>query len=136
MLKRFSIAVEDDLLARFDDLVAEDGYTNRSEAVRDLIREALVKRDWASEHSVTMGTVVLVYDHHKHDLMRKLTDIQHDDHELIVASLHTHLDEHNCQEIIVMRGRVDAMKQLADRLISTTGVKHGRLIPSTTGMGI
>ncbi len=136
MLKRFSIAVEDELLGRFDRLLVNEGYENRSEAIRDLIRDALVRQEWESDDSVTTGTVVLVYDHHKHDLMKKLTDIQHESVDLIVASLHTHLDEHHCQEIIVMRGSVAEMKRMANRLISTNGVKHGRMLPSTTGKGI
>ncbi len=133
MLTRFSIAIDDGLVARFDRLLQEEGYTNRSEAVRDLIRDALVQREWSSEDSISTGTVILVYDHHQHDLMQKLTDIQHDAYDLIVTSLHTHLDEHNCQEIIVMRGRVGDMKETANRLISTRGVKHGKLVGSTTG---
>ena len=135
-MKRFSIAVDDALLSRFDKLLEDEGYENRSEAIRDLIREALVREEWESDDALTTGTVVLVYDHHKHDLMKKLTDIQHDSVDLIVASLHTHLDEHHCQEIIVMRGSVSQMKQVANRLISTNGVKHGRLLASTTGKGM
>ena len=136
MLKRFSITVEHDLLTRFDSLLAEEGYSNRSEAVRDLIRDALVKREWNTEESITAGAVILVYDHHKHDLAQKLTDIQHDGYHLIVASLHTHLDEHNCMEIIVTRGTVREIKGMANRLISTRGVKHGKLVDSTMGKGI
>ena len=136
MLKRFSISVDDDLLSRFDKLLVDEGYGNRSEAIRDLIRDALVRREWESDDSIATGTVVLVYDHHKHDLMKKLTDIQHEGFDVIVASLHTHLDEHHCQEIIVMRGSVAEMKYLANRLISTNGVKHGQLLPSTTGKDI
>lgn len=136
MLKRFSIAVEYDLLARFDALLTEEGYSNRSEAVRDLIRDALVKSEWDSEESITTGAVVLVYDHHKHDLVQKLTDIQHNGYHLIVASLHTHLDEHNCMEIIVTRGTVKQIRSLANRLISTRGVKHGKLVSSTIGKSI
>jgi len=136
MLKRFSITVDDALLSQFDKLLTNEGYDNRSEAIRDLIRNALVHQEWESDETFTIGTVVLVYDHHKHDLMKKLTDIQHESVNLIVASLHTHLDEHFCQEIIVMRGTVAEMKRVADRLISTSGVKHGQLLPSTTGKRI
>ena len=136
MLKRFSIAVDDELLARFNTLLENARYENRSEAIRDLIRDALVREEWESDDALTTGTVVLVYDHHKHDLMKKLTDIQHESVDLLVASLHTHLDEHHCQEIIVMRGSVAEMKRVANRLISTNGVKHGRMLPSTTGKGI
>ena len=136
MLKRFSIAVDNDLLTRFDTLMAEEGYSSRSEAVRDLIRDALVKREWESEESVSTAAVILVYDHHKHDLTQKLTDMQHDGYQLIVASLHTHLDEHNCMEIIVMRGTVREINGMANRLITTRGVKHGKLVGSTSGKSI
>ena len=132
MLKRFSIAVDDELLSRFDLLLTEEGYSNRSEAVRDLIRDTLVKREWESEDTVTVGTVILVYDHHKHELMEKLTDIQHEAQDLVVASLHTHLDHRHCQEIIVMRGSVRQMRRVSAKLIAARGVKFGQLVGSTT----
>ena len=136
MLSRFSIAVEEDLLSRFDSLSREEGYTNRSEAIRDLIRDALVRREWESDTSVTVGLIILVYDHHTHGLMEKLTDIQHHTHTLVVSSMHTHLDEKNCLEIIITRGIARDIRDLAGKLISIRGVKHGRLVGSTSGKNI
>jgi CopG family nickel-responsive transcriptional regulator len=125
---RFSISTDERLLMRFDDLIAEKGYVNRSEAVRDLIRSALVEDSLANDESESVGTVTLVYDHHFSDLGDKLTEHQHTHHESIVSTLHIHLDHHNCLEVVVLRGKAAEVKRLADSLISTKGVKHGRFV--------
>ena len=133
---RFSISTDERLLARFDALSAEKGYVNRSEAIRDLIRNALVEEQWSLGEAEAVGTVTLVYDHHFSDLGDKLTEHQHSHHEAIVSTLHIHLDAHNCLEVVVLRGRAAEIKRLADGLIGTKGVKHGKFVATTTGDGL
>ncbi|WP_298039443.1 nickel-responsive transcriptional regulator NikR [uncultured Desulfuromonas sp.] len=132
-LVRFGISIDDSLLERFDDLIARKGYGNRSEAIRDLIRGALVEDQWARGEEETVGTVTLVYDHHTRDLGDKLTERQHSHHDAIISALHVHLDHHNCLEVVVVKGKAREVKRLADELIGTKGVKHGKLVTTTTG---
>jgi CopG family nickel-responsive transcriptional regulator len=136
MLTRFGVSLEDDLLDKFDRLIDEKGYENRSEAIRDLIREALVKREWLDADVETVGAVIIVYDHHQYDLSQKLTLSQHQHHEHIVASVHIHLDEHNCLEAILVRGFAREIKHVADHIISTKGVKFGQFVPATVGKSL
>ena len=135
-LTRFGISIDQRLLERFDTLLSDKGYVNRSEAIRDLIRAALVEEDWARDDKEMVGTVTLVYDHHTRDLADKLTEQQHSHHDAIVSALHVHLDAHHCLEVVVVRGRAPDVKRLADELIGTKGVKHGKLVTSTTGMDL
>ena len=130
---RFGISINDRLLERFDRLIEEKGYVNRSEAIRDLIRNALVEEAWSKEDEDAVGTVSLVYDHHTRDLADKLTEHQHSHHKEIVSSLHVHLDAHHCLEVVVLKGKARDIKRLADELIGTKGVKHGKLMTTTTG---
>lgn len=130
---RFGISIDDKLLDNFDRLIETKGYVNRSEAVRDLIRSALVELTWDAGEEETVGTVTLVYDHHVHDLADKLTEQQHAHHQEIVSALHVHLDAHNCLEVLVVRGKARLVKQIADTLIGVKGVKHGKLVMTTTG---
>jgi CopG family nickel-responsive transcriptional regulator len=132
-LARFGISIEQPLLDRFDDLIARKGYVNRSEAIRDLIRNALVEDAWQQGDGPTVGTVTLVYDHHTRDLSDKLTEHQHSHHDAIVSALHVHLDAHHCLEVVVVRGEARDVRRLADELIGTKGVKHGKLVTTTTG---
>jgi len=132
-LTRFGISIDQRLLERFDTLLGNKGYVNRSEAIRDLIRAALVDEDWARDDKEMVGTVTLVYDHHTRDLADKLTEHQHSHHDAIISALHVHLDAHHCLEVVVVRGRASEVKRLADELIGTKGVKHGKLVTSTTG---
>jgi CopG family transcriptional regulator, nickel-responsive regulator len=132
-LARFGISIDERLLQRFDTLIADKGYVNRSEAIRDLIRNALVEDQWARGDEETVGTVTLVYDHHTRDLADKLTDQQHSHHHSIISALHVHLDAHHCLEVVVVRGPAREVKRLADELIGTKGVKHGKLVTTTTG---
>ena len=125
---RFSISTDQRLLDRFDALIDQKGYANRSEAIRDLIRNALVEEVLADEASEAVGTVTLIYDHHVSELSTKLTDHQHHHHRTIVSTLHIHLDDHDCLEVVVLRGKAGEIKALADLLISTKGVKHGRFV--------
>lgn len=131
-LARFGISLEEKLLAKFDRHIRKKNYQNRSEALRDLIREELVKTEWLKGKEVA-GAVTLVYDHHKRELINKLTDIQHDFHGLIISSQHTHLDHNNCLEIVVVKGEPQKIEKLAYKLKSTKGVKYGALTTATTG---
>ncbi len=132
-LIRFGVSMDDRLLQRFDEVIERKGYVNRSEAVRDLIRNALVEDQWARGEEEIVGTVTIVYDHHTRDLGDKLTEQQHSHHGSIVSSLHVHLDAHHCLEVVVVRGKAAEVRRLADELIGTKGVKHGKLVTSTTG---
>jgi CopG family nickel-responsive transcriptional regulator len=135
-LSRIGVAIDAGLLERFDRLISGRGYTNRSEAFRDMIRDELVEQSWESPESQVVGTVTLVYDHHARLLGEKLTGIQHEYHRSVLSTLHVHLDHDLCLEVIVIRGRAGAVRSLADALISTKGVKHGRLTLTTSGAEI
>jgi CopG family transcriptional regulator, nickel-responsive regulator len=133
-LARFSVAMDEDLLASFDDLVARRGSAvNRSEAVRDLVRDALVDAEWEDSDEEIVGTITMVFDHHASDLSDKLDSLQHAHFERIVSSMHVHLDAHNCLEVIVVRGTSAQVRAIADGLLGTKGVKHGKFVPTTTG---
>jgi CopG family nickel-responsive transcriptional regulator len=132
-LSRIGVAIDSDLLDKFDQLIEKRGYTNRSEAFRDLIRDELVQKSWESPESNVVGTVTLVYDHHVRMLNEKLTDMQHEHHRSILSTLHVHLDHDNCLEVLVVRGKAAVVQKIADTLISTKGVKHGRLTLTTSG---
>jgi CopG family nickel-responsive transcriptional regulator len=126
-LSRIGVAIDSKLLEQFDNLIAKRGYTNRSEAFRDLIRNELVQETWQASESVVFGTVTLVYDHHVRQLTDKLTELQHGYFSNIVANMHVHLDHHNCLEVILIRGKSADVQKLANSLIAMKGVKHGRL---------
>ena len=132
-LTRFGVSLDEELLEPFDALCAVKGYSNRSEAIRDLIRKALVAEEWQQADGQGAGTVTLVYDHHKNDLARRLTQMQHDEHDIIIATLHVHLDHHNCLEVLILKGEAARVRALADKLISCKGVKHGTFSGTTTG---
>jgi len=133
-LARFGISLDQSLLDSFDKLIAGKGYVNRSEAIRDMIRNALVEDQVErTDNTPTVGTVTLVYDHHTRDLSDRLTEHQHSHHNAIVSALHVHLDAHHCLEVIVARGTAVQVKRLADELIGTKGVKHGKLVLTTVG---
>ncbi len=133
---RFGISIDERLLNRFDTLIEEKGYINRSEAIRDLIRNALVEEEWAKENREAVGTVSLVYDHHTRDLSDKLTEHQHPHRKEIISALHVHLDAHHCLEVVVLKGKEKKIKKLAEELIGAKGVKHGKLMTTTTGKGL
>ena len=129
---RFGISLDEKLLDSFDRLIEQKSYMNRSEAIRDLIRASLVEERLGSEDQVAVGTVTLVYNHHVRDLSDKLTEHQHSHHDQIISSLHVHLDAHNCLEVLIIRGVVREIKQIANELIGVKGVKHGKLVMTTT----
>lgn len=129
---RFAVSLDNHLLDDFDRILVSRKYATRSEAVRDLIRDHLVGEDWDAKKD-TVGTITIVYDHHVHDLTEKLTDIQHDFHKLILSTMHVHLDHDHCIEVLVVKGKGHEIRTVADSLISTKGVKHGKLTMTTTG---
>ncbi len=131
-LVRFGVSIDEDLLAHFDKLISKRGYKNRSEAIRDLIREHMVDEEWHSDKE-TVGTITMVYDHHTRDLSAKLTHLQHSFTGEIISLLHVHLDHNNCLEVLVVKGKGSVLQGLADQLVSVRGVKHGKLTMTTTG---
>ncbi len=135
-LSRIGVAIDSKLLQKFDDLIARRGYTNRSEAFRDLIRDALIEKTAERGDSIVVGTVTLVYDHHVRMLSDRLTEMQHDHYRIVLSALHVHLDHDNCLEVLVLKGKASAVQKIADALISTKGVKHGRLTITTSGAGL
>ncbi len=134
-LVRFGVSLDRQLLDDFDRLIQRRRYTNRSEALRDLIRDNLVGQQW-DEDKETVGTITFVYDHHVRDLTRKLTDIQHRYQPLILSGMHVHLDHNHCLEVLVVKGKGSEVKKVSDALVSVKGVKHGKLTMTTTGKGL
>jgi CopG family nickel-responsive transcriptional regulator len=135
-LSRIGVAIDSELLEKFDKLISRRGYTNRSEAFRDLIREELIQQTWTSPESSVVGTVTLIYDHHVRLLSEKLTALQHEAFHQILSSLHVHLDHDHCLEVLVVKGKAANVKRIADALISTKGVKHGHLTLTASGAGL
>lgn len=131
-ITRFGVSIPARLLDRFDEHIRGGGYANRSEALRDLIRDYLVEREWESDVE-TVGTVTLVYNHHVRELADALTNIQHEMRGAIVSTLHVHLDHDLCLEVIVVKGKSNRIRRMADRLIGLKGVVHGRLTAATVG---
>jgi len=132
-VSRFSVSLPPQLLKQLDGMAREKGYENRSQAIADMIRAQLVEHRQKSGTAEIAGTITLVYDHHKQHVQAALTDIQHDHHQVIVSTLHVHLDHDNCLEVLVVRGRADIIKKIADELTTAKGVKHGRLTVTSTG---
>jgi CopG family transcriptional regulator, nickel-responsive regulator len=130
-IKRFGVSIESALIEKFDDYIKSKNYTNRSEALRDLIRKEFVEEEWSQSARNAAGAIVLVYDHHKRELIDNLTDIQHDYHEIIISTQHIHLDHRICLEIIVVKGKIIEIYQLESKLKSVKGVKHISLSKST-----
>lgn len=130
---RFSVSLPPKLLEQLDGMASEKGYDNRSLAMADMIRAHLVDHRQKSSNEEIAGTITLVYDHHKQHVQATLTDIQHDHHEVIISTVHVHLDHYNCLEVLVVRGKAGLIKKIADELIAAKGVKHGKLTVTTTG---
>ena len=135
-LVRFGVSIDEDLLKDFNSLIDRKGYANRSEAIRDLIRNQLVETEWADKDKETVGVIRLVYNHEIRELVSKLVNSQHHHYMAVISSLHVHLDESNCLEVIIVKGRGKKVIEIADNLISSKGVKHGRLAMTTTGKNI
>jgi CopG family nickel-responsive transcriptional regulator len=134
-LFRFGVSLDKTLLEKFDRYIRERNYSNRSEAFRDLIRQELIKKEW-NEGDDVAGAITLIYDHHRKDLLNKITDLQHDFQKVIISTQHIHLDHDNCLEIVAVRGNPAVVIRLADMLKSIKGVKHGTLSMSSTGRNI
>jgi len=132
-LVRFGISISEELLERFDREIVQKGYANRSEAIRDLIRDNLVEEDWKEEKEEVAGTLTLVYDHHVRGLTDLLTELQHSYHHIILSTMHVHLDEHNCLEVLVLKGKAKETREVADRILGVKGVLHGKLSVTSTG---
>jgi CopG family nickel-responsive transcriptional regulator len=129
---RFGVSLEKELSDMFDKHIREKKYPNRSEAIRDLIRQELVAKEWASGGEVA-GAITMIYDHHRRDLVNRLMEIQHDFLNEIVSTQHIHVDHHNCLEIVAVKGNPAKVRQLAELLKTSKGVKHGTLSMTSTG---
>jgi CopG family nickel-responsive transcriptional regulator len=136
VLSRIGVALDSDLLERFDDFISRLGYTNRSEAFRDLIRDRLVSERTSNPNATVVGTVTLIYDHHSHGVTEKLTELQHANHELVVSTSHAHLDHDSCLEVLIVHGRSRQIEEFAGRLIGLKGVQHGRLVMTSAAHSI
>ena len=134
-LIRFGVSIEESLIKKFDSYIKEKSYSNRSEAIRDIIRKDLVKNEWASDGEVACG-VVMVYDHHKRDLVNRLLDVQHDYSNVIISTQHVHLDHDNCLEILAVRGNAKNVEEMANKLTSMKGVKHCSIAKTSIGKAI
>lgn len=132
-LCRFSLSMPEDLVAQLDSMCAAKGYESRSQAVADMVRDALVEHRANTGSREIAGNITLVYDHHKRNIQAQLTRIQHDHGPVVISTLHVHLDHHNCMEVLAVRGSAKTVRGLADRLIAVKGIKHGKLTVTTTG---
>lgn len=132
-ITRFGVSIDNQLIKKFDTLLTRKGYATRSEAIRDMIRDMLVEQEWEAGDKETVGTITIVYNHHTRELEHALTDMQHQSFHQIISALHVHLDAHNCLEVLIVKGQGQDIKKIADRLIGTRGVKHGKLTMTTTG---
>lgn len=132
-LERYTVSMDSELFAKFDQLIRARGYNNRSEAIRDLIRASLVEEKWAGENAKVAATVTMVYDHHAADVGDQLTHLQHHAGKSVVATTHVHLDNDNCLEVVILRGRCKEVRQLAERMVALKGIKHGKIAFSAEG---
>ncbi len=130
---RFGVSIPSELLEKFDKIIQEKGYVNRSEAIRDLIRDFIVRHEWEVGDAEVAGTITMLYNHDEADVVKELLDLQHDYLDEIVSSIHVHMDEHNCLEVVIVKGKASRIKEIADRLLSLKGVKHGKLVMTGTG---
>jgi len=133
---RFSVSLPPKLLEQLDVMAGEKGYHNRSLAIADMIRAHLVEHHQKSSNAEIAGTITLVYDHHKQHVQAALTDIQHDHHDVIISTVHVHLDHRHCLEVLLVRGRAGLIRKIADALIAAKGVKHGKLTVTSTGQDL
>lgn len=132
-VERYTVSMDSRLLARFDALIEKKGYANRSEAIRDLIRDSLVEEEWARPREKVAATVTLVYNHHAADLADRLADVQHHHASIVVATTHVHLDNDNCLEVVILRGHCRDVRALSEQLIAMKGIKHGKVAFTTEG---
>ncbi|WP_048147732.1 nickel-responsive transcriptional regulator NikR [Palaeococcus ferrophilus] len=130
---RFGVSVPKELLDRFDRIIEDKGYVNRSEAIRDMMRDFIIRHEWEEGDREVAGTITLLYNHDEAEVVKELLDLQHDYLTEIVSSIHVHMDEHNCLEVVIVKGKASRIKEIADRLLSLKGVKHGKLVMTGTG---
>ena len=133
-VERVGVSFEPELLTNFDKLIRTKGYTNRSEAIRDLVRKAIIDEAVTEERGEVIGTLTIIYDHHEGDVTDKLLHIQHHHHGEISSTTHIHMDEKLCLEVLVVRGKVKNVRSLADNIKALKGVKHGELVITSTSM--
>jgi len=127
-ITRFGVSIEPDLLKKFDKIIKNKGYTNRSEAIRDQIRKNIVVDESSEPDAKGLGTLTMIYDHHSGPLTNRLLELQHDHHQEILTTTHIHVDHHNCLEVLVLKGKIREIKKLADSIKALKGIKHGELI--------
>jgi len=127
-ITRFGVSIEPDLLKKFDRTIKKEGYTNRSEAIRDIIRKDLIIEKNKNPHADAIGTLTMIYDHHTGNLTNKLLDLQHDHTKEILSTTHIHIDHNNCLEVLVLKGKTGNIQKLADNIKSLKGIKHGELV--------
>jgi CopG family nickel-responsive transcriptional regulator len=127
-ITRFGISIEPDLIKKFDTSIKKEGYTNRSEAIRDLIRKDLIAEKNKNPDEEAIGTLTMLYDHHIGNLTEKLLDLQHDHTKEILVTTHVHIDHHNCLEVLVLSGKIGKIQKLADKIKALKGIKHGELV--------
>jgi CopG family transcriptional regulator, nickel-responsive regulator len=132
-LIRFGVSIPSDLLTRFDEVITSQGYSNRSEAIRDLIRKSIVEKEWETNDKIMVGIIIIVYNHHTRGLQEKLTDLHHHSNTSVISTLHVHMDEHNCLEISVVKGLPVEIKAFADNIRTIKGTKYIHLAGATTG---
>ncbi len=130
---RFGVSVPEELLGKFDKIIEEKGYVNRSEAIRDMMRDFIVRHEWETGDSEVAGTITMLYNHDEAEVVKELLDLQHEYLGEIISSLHVHMDKHNCLEVVIVKGKASRIKEIADRLLSLKGVKHGKLVMTGTG---
>ena len=135
-LARIGVSIPKELLKAFDNYIEKKHYANRSEAIRDLIRQKLVEEEWKESKEEVVGVITYLYDHHKRELAEKLIDLQHDHYERIITTQHIHVDHHRCLEVVLVRGKANEIKELADRIQSLKGVLHLNLALTTLGKSL
>jgi len=125
---RFGVSIEPELIKKFDKIIKKEGYTNRSEAIRDMIRKNLIHDKIQDPGAEVIGTLTIIYDHHIGNLTNKLLEVQHKNHKEILTTTHIHIDHQNCLEILVLKGKIKHIQKLSDNIISIKGIKHGELV--------
>ena len=127
-IARFGVSIEPDLIKKFDKQIKKEGYANRSEAIRDLIRKNLITEKNKNPNEKAIGTLTMIYNHHVGNLTDRLLDLQHDHTKEILVTTHVHIDHHNCLEVIVLKGKTGDIQKLADKIKALKGIKHGELV--------
>jgi len=127
-ITRFGVSIEPDLLKKFDKQIKKEGYSNRSEAIRDMIRRNIISQETTNPDTNAIGTLTMIYDHHTGNLNNKLLDLQHDHTKEILTTTHVHIDHHNCLEVLVLKGKTGQIQKLTDNIKALKGIKHGELV--------